>query len=388
MVIMTTSDNYPLNDNTILILDRLKEIATAVMGAAEAGSLEQVLQRIAHVSSELVNAQYAALGVPDDKGGLRFFKVAGILPEQVSRINHLPFGHGLLGAIMHDRKAVRLARMQDDPRSSGFCSGHPMMTSLLGVPIQVKEQLFGILYLCDRRDEKPFTEQDEWLVETIAGYAALAIAGSQLSEKQSRLTLMEERERIGMELHDGIIQSLYAIGMQLQLTRLSHELPGDVLGAPVKDLDTVIEDIRRYILNLKVSSYTQQTVSAALNDLVARSHIPATLKVVIDAPDRLPPFAPPVFEAVCQIGFEALSNVIRHSNAQHASIKVIQTERSFQLVIEDDGQGFDLHDATEHHGLGLRNIQQRARIHGGSIGIETAPNKGTRLTITVPVLPV
>src|SRR6185369_16522815 len=151
----------------------------------------------------------------------------------------------------------------------------------LGVPIQVKEQLFGILYLCDRRDEQPFTEQDEWLVETIAGYAALAIAGSQLGEKQSRLTLLEERERIGMELHDGIIQSLYAIGMQLQLTRLSHEIPGDLLGEPVKNLDTVIEDIRRYILNLKVSSYTQQTVSEAINDLVARSHIPSTLTVTI-----------------------------------------------------------------------------------------------------------
>ncbi len=386
MVIMTTSDNYPQNDNTILILDRLKEIATAVMGAAEAGSLEQVLQRIAHVSSELVNAQYAALGVPDGKGGLRYFKVAGILPEQVKRINHLPFGHGLLGVIMHERKALRLEKMTDDPRSSGFCPGHPMMTSLLGVPIQVGEQLFGILYLCDRLDKQPFSEQDEWLVETIAGYAALAIAGSQLSEKQSRLALLEERERIGMELHDGVIQSLYAIGMQLQLTRLSNQLAEDPLGEPVKNLDTVIEDIRRYILNLKVSSYTQRTVSEGLHDMVARSHVPSTLTIHIDAPNRLPPFAPPVFEAVCQIGFEALSNVIRHANANQTTISVTQSERMFQMVIEDDGQGFNLNDADQHHGLGLRNIQQRARIHGGNVDIQTGVNQGTRLTITVPII--
>jgi signal transduction histidine kinase len=385
---MVTSDIPPQKDSTILILNQLKDIASAVMGAAEAGSLEQVLQRIAHVSSELVNARYAALGVPDGNGGLKYFKVAGMSPDQIGHINHLPFGHGLLGAIMHERKAVRLERMQDDARSGGFCSGHPTMTSLLGVPIQVGEQFFGILYLCDRRDSQPFNEQDEWLIETVAGYAALAIAGSQLGEKQSRLTLLEERERIGMELHDGIIQSLYAIGMQLQVTRLNHPLPEDVLGEPVKNLDTVIEDIRRYILNLKVTSYTQRNISETMYDLVARSHVPETLRVEIDAPDRLPPFAPPVFEAVCQIAYEALSNAIRHANAQYVQIRVTQTESIFQMVIEDDGQGFDLNHITDHHGLGLRNIQQRARIHGGSVDIQTAPDKGTRLTISVPILPV
>ena len=192
-----------------------------------------------------------------------------------------------------------------------------------------------------------------------------------------------------MELHDGVIQSLYAIGMRLQLTRLDHPLPEDVLGEPVRNLDTVIEDIRRYILNLKVSSYTQRTISEALYDLVARIHIPETLTVDIYAPNRLPPFAPPVFEAVCQIGYEALSNVVRHANAQHAQIRVTQTERTFQMVIEDDGQGFDLNSVSDsgHEGLGLRNIQQRARIHGGSVDIQPTLEQGTRLTLTIPILP-
>ena len=110
--------------------------------------------------------RYAALGVPDGKGGLRYFKVAGMTPEQIAQLDHLPVGKGLLGAVMTDRNNIRLENMADDQRSAGFCPAHPVMTSFLGVPIQVGQQLFGILYLCDRVDGQPFSEQDEWLVET------------------------------------------------------------------------------------------------------------------------------------------------------------------------------------------------------------------------------
>lgn len=321
---MTTSDIPPENNSTTIILNRLKDMASAVMSAAEAGSLEQVLQRIAHVSGELVNAHYAALGIPDGKGSLKYFKVAGMSPEQVSRIGHLPVGYGLLGAIMKERKAVRLERMQDDPRSGGFCSGHPTMTSLLGVPIQVGAQLFGILYLCDRLDGQPFSEQDEWLVETIAGYAALAITGLQLSEQQSRLTLLEERERIGMELHDGIIQSLYAVGMHLDLIRTEPSAPVPTLKPAIADLNTIIEDIRRYILNLKASSYRAGTIYDCLQDVLTRLHIPETVTIEIDAPHTHPPFTPHTFEAICQMVNEAVSNALRHANAN--SIKISTRE--------------------------------------------------------------
>jgi signal transduction histidine kinase len=261
------------------------------------------------------------------------------------------------------------------------------MTSLLGVPILVGQQLFGMLYLCDRVDEQPFDEEDQWVVESLAGYAALAIAGVQLSEQQGRLVLLEERERIGMELHDGIIQSLYAIGMQLQLMRMSYQLPDDDLGHAIGSLDSVIEDIRRYILNLRVTNYEQQTMYEALQDVLTRLHAAEHLAVEMDVPDHQPPFTPPVFEAVCQIAYEAISNVLRHAEAKHLRVKVSQSEKLFQLHIEDDGKGFESHQVDEHNNLGLRNIQQRARIHGGDIRIDTAPHKGTRLTVALPINP-
>jgi signal transduction histidine kinase len=379
-----TSDDTPQKQMTV-ILATLKDIAEAVVHAAEAGTLKQVLQQIAYVAQQLVRSRYAALGIPSEHGTMKFFEVVGLTQAEIQRIAHPPLGRGLLGVIMHEREILRLEHMRDDPRSSGFPDNHPYMDRLLGVPVQAGQQLFGMLYLTDRLDDLSFTEEDQWLVESLAGYAALAIAGSQLSEKQGRLTLLEERERVGMELHDGIIQSLYAIGMQLQLLRLTHPTLDDDLTKATKSLDVVIEDIRRYILNLKVADYEQQTLRECLLNVVARLHVPDTLKLQVNAPDRQPLFAPPVVEAVCQIAYEAVSNIVRHAQATEASIEVTEDAKHFQLVIRDNGRGIHADESQQHDGLGLRNMVQRARIHGGDMTIDSPPDGGTRLTLRLPL---
>jgi signal transduction histidine kinase len=379
-----TSDDTPQKQMTV-ILATLKDIAEAVIHAAEAGTLKQVLQQIAYVAQQLVRSRYAALGIPSAHGTMKYFEVVGLTKDEIQRIAHPPVGRGLLGVIMNERKILRLEHIKDDPRSSGFPEHHPHMDRLLGVPIQAGQQLFGMLYLTDRLDGLPFTEEDQWLVESLAGYAALAIAGSQLSEEHGRLTLLEERERVGMELHDGIIQSLYAIGMQLQLLRMTHPELDDDLTKATKSLDTVIEDIRHYILNLKVANYERQTIRECLLDVVARLHVPDTLKIQINAPDRQPSFAPPVVEAVCQIAYEAVSNIIRHAQATEASIDVTEDKTEFQMVIRDNGQGFLTDEVWKYDGLGLRNIMQRARIHGGDIVIDSTPGAGTNLTFRLRV---
>ena len=379
-----TSNHTPEIDMTH-VLASLKDIAESVMHAAEAGTLEEVLERIAEVTQRLIGARYVALGVPDGAGTLKFFKTVGVTPDIIEMIGHLPVGRGLLGVIMNDRQILRLEDMKKHAKAVGFPKNHPKMRSLLGVPIQLGQSLFGMLYLCDRYDGLPFSEQDQWLVETLAGYAALAIAGVQMGEQNSRLVLLEERERVARELHDGIIQSLYAIGMQLQLIRLSQAQPDANLADIIRTLDHVIEDIRSYIMNLKVVNYEQQTVQQSLEDVVARLHIPPSLAVEVEAPRRMPPFPPPVLEAVCQITYEAVSNAVRHADADHIRIAATETDDAFQLVVEDDGQGFETR-SSDHEGLGLRNIQQRARIHGGNIRIQSNSGAGTRLTLTIPLI--
>lgn len=379
-----TSNNVPQKEVTI-VLSTLKDIAEAVIHAAEAGTLKQVFQQIAFVAQQLVHSRYAALGIPSEHGTMMYFEVAGLEPDTIKQIAHPPIGRGLLGVIMHEREVLRLEHMSEHPRSVGFPEHHPYMDRLLGVPVQAGEQLFGMLYLTDRIDDQPFTQEDEWLVESLAGYAALAIAGSQLSEQRGRLALLEERERVGMELHDGIIQSLYAIGMQLQLLKMTQPGVVEELSTATRSLDIVIEDIRHYILNLKVATYEQQTIHGALNDVVARLHVPEGLTVKVNAPDRQPPFAPPVVEAVCQIAYEALSNIIRHAGATRASITVTESATQFQMQIEDNGRGIDTRLPSEQGGLGLPNMMQRARIHGGEVVLDSVPGGGTRLTLSLPL---
>ncbi len=376
------SDKAPekIEQNT---LAQLRQIAEAVMYAAEGGTVEQVLERIAHVSRDLVKARYAALGVPDGRGGLRYFKVSGITDEEVQRIPHLPVGRGLLGVIMREREVVRLEKISDDPRSCGFPPGHPPMEAMLGVPIQVGAQLLGMLYLCDRMDGALFDENDQWLVETMAGYAALAIAGAQLTEQQKRLSMLDERERIGMELHDGVIQSLYAIGMHLDLMRFSGKTQSDDLGEIIGNLNQVIEDVRHYILNLKAQR--SGTIYECFREMLARLYVPGSLQVEINAPDEPPPFTAATFQGVCQIANEAISNAVRHADATRLVISTQHDRKRFQITIHDNGKGFDAAALRDHNGLGLHNMQQRARLYEGRVDIQSTPGQGTTLTITIPV---
>lgn len=363
---------------------QLQQIVSTMVYAAEADTPEQVLRRIAEASCELIGARYAALGVPGGKdGGFTFFEVSGMNDDEIARIDHPPLGKGLLGAIVDEKQPSRVSHISDDPRSSGFPKGHPLMNTFLGVPIQVGSQLLGILYLTDKEDDQPFDQSDQWLAETMARYAALAIAGSQLREQQRRLTLLEERQRIGMELHDGVIQSLYALGMRLDLGRSTGEVTPNDLETVIDGLNNVIEDIRAYIMDLKPMAGAR-TVRQYFSDIVARLYVPETLTVNVDAPNKLPPFNPTDFESICSIAREALSNAMRHAQADEVGIRVWQDSHNFQMMIWDDGQGFNPGDIPEEAGLGLRNIRERVRLHQGALSIESTPGQGTTIRVTIP----
>jgi signal transduction histidine kinase len=382
------SDEYSAQDMPSL-LRRLQEIATVVMQAAEADSLAGLLERIADAARELVGAKYSALGVPDGKGGLELFEFSGMERGTLPMIGHLPRGRGLIGAIMREAHPIRLDSMKEDARFVGFPPNHPRMDRFLGVPIRGGGQLLGQIYLTDKVNGEAFNEQDQWLIEMLAGYAALAIAGAQLRDQQRRVALLEERERISMELHDGVIQSLYAIGMSLELMRTNPQPPAPSELTPiVANLNDVIDDIRSYIQNLKMRERYGRTLREFVYDITRRLHIPRQLKVELDTPNEaLIALSPTVYEAMCQMANEALSNVIRHSHAHHVRIAATQDERVFQLKIADDGVGFNDNQVDSGEGLGLRNIRERARMHGGDVYIDSAPGRGTCITFTLPLQP-
>ena len=378
--------NY--SPNTLATLQRMTNM---IMHAAEGETLEQVLQQIADASRVLVGTKYAALGVPDGSGGLRHFQVSGVTPEEIARIEHPPVGRGMLGVIMNERVTVMLDNIRDDPRSVGFPHGHPSMTSMLGVPIHAGDELFGMLYLTDKVNGEPFNDYDRWLVETMARYAALAIAGTHLRDNQRRITLLEERQRIGMELHDGVIQSLYAMGMHLDLIR-SGVMSVDSLDQSVDELNRVIDDIRAYIQNLKArEGFNQQdamtSVRSRMESIVANLYVSPGITVTINAPDVPPRLPTPAFESLSMIAREALSNALRHATASYITIRCEQDDGVFRLLVRDDGRGFDPATLDLDDGLGLQNIKARTEQLGGDLTIESEPGHGTGVLVTVPLIP-
>src|SRR5215218_10163943 len=178
-----------------------------------------MLDRIVSAAVGLVDARYGALGVLDETGTrLSQFITVGLDDETCRAIGTLPEGHGILGLLIVDPKPIRLPDLHEHPDSYGFPPRHPPMKSFLGVPIRVRNQVFGNLYLTDKTTAEVFTDIDEELVVGLAAAAGVAIENARLHERVQRYALVEDRERIARDLHDTVVQRLFATGLSLQGT--------------------------------------------------------------------------------------------------------------------------------------------------------------------------
>ncbi len=351
-------------------------------------ALDRVLQRIVHLARELVNARYAALGIPNNQGGLDQFITSGMDEEEISRMGHAPEGKGLLGALLHSLKPIRVACISKDPRSAGFCENHPAMTSFLGVPIVSKGTILGTLYLTDKIGADEFSEDDEQLMVMLASHAAIAIENARLYQQVQRLAVLEERERIGMDLHDGIIQSIYAVGLTLEYCNLLlDEDPASAksqLSQAISGLNEVIRDIRNYILDLRPQRFQGKDLPSGLFELIrafrANTLIQAELRV--DAEGDLG-LTQGQASGLFHIAQEALANVAKHARAHNVSVILARADDHVALTVRDDGRGFDQEHVTAYQGHGLRNMDARARLLGGQLSVQSTPGNGSSVTVMV-----
>jgi signal transduction histidine kinase len=367
-------------------LEALSDAAIAMISGL---SLPRTLQRIATSAREMAHAKYAALGVPSPEGTMRTFVTSGLEPAIAAGIEHEPEGKGLLGAILESDEPIRLENLHDDPRSTGFCGNHPEMTSFLGVPITGhNRQRLGNLYLCDRVDEQPFTAEDEKLITILATFAAIAIENSTLHNQLQEAALIQERDRIAMELHDGVIQLIYAVGMKLEIIRGNTSMDSEEdkrFQSVFDDLNRAIDDIRSYIHDLRSAAQVQGTLPQKLTNLAQHFKDFSAVDVVFDMPNELPSLTDQQRHSVLQVVREALANVARHAEANYVKVSIHSTDRKFHLAIQDDGQGFDVENIPETSHFGLQNMQNRARRLGGTLQIESEPNRGTTLYLVVPL---
>jgi signal transduction histidine kinase len=371
-------------------LEEMRRLLDAVVDVGAGLDLPEILSRVVEAATELADARFGALGVLDATGTqLEDFITIGIDPGRRAQIGSLPKGHGILGLIIDGDEPVRLDELSDHPAAYGFPPNHPPMGSFLGVPIRIRDRTFGDLYLTEKRGGGSFTEADEELVVGLAAAAGVAIDNARLHDRVGRLALADDRARIGRDLHDTVIQRLFATGLALQGAQvMCNADPAEAarrIEAAVDDLDLTVKHIRSVIFGLDASRRGETGMRDRILSLTQEAAGPLGFgpRVSFEGPvDTLVPEH--VQTDLLATLREALANAARHAGARTVDVRVLATTDEIELTVRDDGRGGA---ASRPGGRGLRNMGTRAERLGGACRIENAPGGGTLVTWRVPVEP-
>jgi len=366
----------------------LRRLLDAVLSVSSNLDLETVLRRIVEAAVELVDAQYGALGVLDEeKVSLAQFITVGIDDHTYGLIGDLPHGHGILGLLIVDPRPLRLPDLREHPDSYGFPPHHPPMRSFLGVPVLVRDEVFGNLYLTDKTSAEVFSDVDEELVIALAAAAGIAIENARLHQRVRDLVVLEDRERIARDLHDTVIQRLFATGLALEASarmadRAAPEL-AERIAASVTDLDETIRHIRTVIFGLERSKAARRGLRDAVLQVTLEASGPLGFepRVTFDGPVDST-VSPRVADELVATLREALSNVARHAAANSVYVTVAAEPTGIALTVRDDGKGFD--PGRREAGRGLGNMRARAESLGGALEVESRPGAGTDLVWRAP----
>jgi signal transduction histidine kinase len=367
--------------------EQLAALDDAIAAIASELSVERVLQLIVDRVRDLVDAEYAALGIIGPSDGIEQFITSGISAEQRAAIGALPRGHGLLGLIIREGRSFRIDDIATDSRRYGFPPNHPKMHAFLGAPVRSRGRTIGNLYLTNKTTAPTFIEDDLETVERFALHAGIAIENARLHEEVQRLAIVDERQRISQDLHDSIIQSLY--GISLSLEDLPDVMAEDAsagvarIERAIDSIHATIRDLRNVIMGLETDHLDEADLVARVESLAAEfsANTMIDLEVTIST---LPSLPSEHAAHLLSITREGLSNVARHSGATRAWLSVDESDEVVRLVIRDNGRGFDTEAprAVDRHGLG--NLQARAEAAGGLLKIESDVGAGTELTAEIP----
>jgi signal transduction histidine kinase len=366
---------------------QLLRLLDAVMAIGSELSLSAALRRITHTAAELVDAKYAALGVLDASGTmLAEFITVGLNDEETARIGALPDGHGILGLLIVEPKPLRLPDLHQHPDSFGFPPGHPPMTSFLGVPILLRGKVFGNLYLTDKRDGQVFTDVDQELAVGLAAAAGLAIENARLNEQARTSTLLDERERIARDLHDDVIQRLFATGLSLQAAARMVKEPVAVerITRAVDDLDTSIRQVRSTIFELHHRFSGLPSLRQDILDVCAEATRALGFEPHCEISGPIDSTVSDSMQKHIMLCLrEALSNVARHANATRVDVMISVVGTVLALRVADNGTGYVHH--SDRTSSGLANMRTRAEAMGGSFAISGGPDVGTVVVWEAPL---
>jgi len=360
----------------------LRAVSDAVLAVAAQRSVEDVLQQLVDSARELAGARYAALGTPDGAGGFSRFLVSGMTDELVAAMGPLPRTHGMLGAMLASPEPFRTPDIHTDPRFRGWWPRrHPDMRSFLGVPIVAPEEgIIGAFYLTEKEGADEFGVSDQELIELLAAHAAIAITNARLYERSRELSVVSERNRLALELHDAVSQKLFSLVLSAESASTLLDRDPDAARAQLDRLAQLaresLDELRSLLLELRPPDLERDGLAGALRkhvEVLRRLH---DIEIDLDLEEDRP--AGRRDGDILRVAQEALQNALRHSGAHHVAVRL----HDGVLEVSDDGAGFDPADpALRSRRLGLTSMEERARRLGGRLEIESAPGAGTMVRL-------
>jgi signal transduction histidine kinase len=367
----------------------LKAVSDAVLAVAAEQSVDEVLQRLVDSARELAGAWYAALGLPDGAGGFRRFLTSGMSEKLIASLGPLPRQHGVLGAMLETRSPYRTDDIHDHPRFRGWWpAGHPDMRSFLGVPIVAPDGVIGAFYLTEKIDGPDFTDEDEELIELLAAHAAIAITNARLYEQTKELSIVAERNRLALDLHDAVSQKLFGLVLSAEAAGTLLEREPAAARDQVAKLRALaqeaLDELRSLVFELRPPDLERDGLDGALRkhvDLLQRVQ-PREIELVVDG---APPADPERHGEILRIAQEALQNSLKHSQAEHVTVRLAAADGGIRLEVEDDGVGFDPESpAARSRRLGLTSMEERAQRLGAALEIRSNPGAGTTVRLEAP----
>ena len=370
---------------------KIRRLMDAVLMIEGDVDLPDLLRNILAEACSLVGARYGALGVlNEERTGLDQFLTAGLSSAEEHAIGPRPTGRGVLGLLITDPQTLRLDDLRTHPDSYGFPEGHPVMTSFLGVPIRVRasDEIFGNLYLTNKIDAGAFNDEDEALAESFALAAGIAIENTRLHERVRMLSVLDDRERIGRDLHDRVVQRLFALGMGLQAAqRLSElEVMRERVSRCIDDVDATITEIRTTIFELGTQALPgglRQGMLAMAHELTPALGFRPELSFSGAIDNTVPQ---PVADQLLAVLRELLTNAAKHANAHRVRV-TLSVSDGVLLEVTDDGVGIPSSPPTGRHGFGLSNLRNRAKKMHGTMQVQPADGGGTTVAWRVPLSP-
>ena len=309
-------------------------------------------------------------------------------PNSLLGLNTVSLGEGLLGgcAAKNETYVMKPSQLEAINKREDL---HTKLNYMIVIPIPTHNEVLG-LAIFGGHYAKGEEEPDRNFLYSIAAWIAPLIENLRLAQQKQKVAILEERERIGMDLHDGVIQSIYGVGLMLENARLTAEKnpakTAESIHAATEALNATIRDIRSYIMNLKPDKLTSENLVQSMrrlaNDFHANTLVATNFSAKVEHVELLTTEQNNTFYLICK---EGLSNIAKHAHAKSVSVSFTEMKDRFVLMIIDDGIGFDTEKPRKHTSHGVTNMFTRSRGQNGDMDITSIPGHGTTIIAWLPL---